>query len=322
MKRSNRLIILIGVFLAMIAFVGVVVLGGRGGGTNNGGNSPSASPSTSTVMVVAAKTQIKVGEKITTDNVELKEITQAEMDQYPDAFTSVQDAIAVGTVGVNLNEGDILRKSDYVPFGAVLQGQDIAPLVGKGMRAVAVDVDDVNGVGTLIVPNDHVDVILSVYVPYVTDESVDPTTKTIKWKIGSGDVTTKVVIQNRKVLQVLTPPPSVDTTTGTQAQANPSITPKPSDNTVRMTTNHIILILEVTPQETEVIRWAQRAENKTDGWNYLTLGLALRSPDDYNETTPTVTQGITFRQLVTLYQVLPVDPRGWLPADLVSKIAW
>ena len=43
-------------------------------------------------------------------------------------------------------------------------GQDIAGAVASGMVAVTMEVDQVNGVGTLIVPGDHVDIVLSVWM--------------------------------------------------------------------------------------------------------------------------------------------------------------
>ena len=41
----------------------------------------------------------------------------------------------------------------------------------------------------------------------------------------------------------------------------------------------MMVILEVTPDEAEILRWAQRAE-KTDPQNYIDLSLALRSDKD------------------------------------------
>ena len=65
---------------------------------------------------------------------------------------------------------------------------------------------------------------------------------------------------------------------------------------------------------------AQR-EEKTDPQNYITLGLALRSDKD-NDAPAVTTPGITFKQLVTIYGVLPLDPRAVLPADLAKQISW
>ena len=55
MKRSNRLVLLVGVFLAIVAFIGVILLMQGGGG--GGGTDPNA-PVTE-VNVVVAKNDCK-----------------------------------------------------------------------------------------------------------------------------------------------------------------------------------------------------------------------------------------------------------------------
>ena len=74
------------------------------------------------------------------------------------------------------------------------------------------------------------------------------------------------------------------------------------------------------PDEAEIIRWAQR-EEKADPQNYITLGLALRSDKD-NDAPAATTPGITLTQLVTIYGVLPPDPRAIIPADLAKELSW
>ncbi len=317
MKRSNRLIILIGVFLAMIAFVGVVVLGSRGGG--GGGSAPSVTTEPP-VSVVVAKSDIKIGEKITNSNVGTVTMTRAQRDDLGSGtFSDIGQVLGL-TAASNIAEGAYLYKDkNFAATGAVIAGQDLAPAIDPGMRAIALDVDQINGVGTLIVPGDHVDVILSVYVPQIGFDALTSGKTNVKVNGAAADVTTKLVIQNRKVLAVLTAKPPDQPVT--PANPNPSATPTPTDNSVWLNSQHQIVILEVKPEETEVIRWAQRAENKMDSWNYMTLGLALRSNQDDN-AADVKTQGMTFRQLTVIYNVLPPDPRGVIPADLLGKITW
>jgi Flp pilus assembly protein CpaB len=67
------------------------------------------------------------------------------------------------------------------------------------------EVDQVNGVGSLLVPGDHVDIILSVWMDqlHITNDNASS-----PWKIDSRagrQVTTKMVIQNRKILATLLP---------------------------------------------------------------------------------------------------------------------
>ena len=69
MKRSNRLILLIGIFLALVAFV-LVIVTLQGGGSGSAG--PSAAPTTAQVVVAARV--IDLGATIVEKDVELKEV--------------------------------------------------------------------------------------------------------------------------------------------------------------------------------------------------------------------------------------------------------
>ena len=80
------------------------------------------------------------------------------------------------------------------------------------------------------------------------------------------------------------------------------------------------LIVEVMPEEAEVIRWAQRAE-KLDPQNYIDMSIALRSDQD-NSLPNSVTPGITFKMLVDKYGVLPLDPRAIIPPDVARQLQW
>jgi len=61
LKRSNRLILLIGVFLAVVAFVLIVIL--LGSGPNRGG--PGETPAPSPISTVIAAQDIPLGATIT-----------------------------------------------------------------------------------------------------------------------------------------------------------------------------------------------------------------------------------------------------------------
>ena len=61
MKRSNRLVILVGVLLAVLAFVGIVVLLGQNTGKPNAEKVP--------VTVTVAKADIAIGDSVTPDLV-------------------------------------------------------------------------------------------------------------------------------------------------------------------------------------------------------------------------------------------------------------
>jgi len=147
-------------------------------------------------------------------------------------------------------------------------------------------------------------------------------TPTDKFKVTLGsaqDVTTKTVIQNRKILVTLLPPATA-TQPAVNTGASPTPVPQATAQTVTNTGVHMIVVVEVKPDEAEIIRWAQREEGMTPQ-NYITLGLALRSDQDDNAPDVT-TPGITLKQLVTIYGVLPPDPRAIIPADLAKELSW
>jgi Flp pilus assembly protein CpaB len=324
-KRSNRLLILLGVFLAVAGGLGTVILiSGSNNGGNNGGNNgnPAASPTPTPeplTTVVIAKQNINLGDKITAAMVDTKKLTiSAQQALGTDTFSDVSQVIGK-VAGGNIASGQVLLASrDFLPPGTVPDGQDIASLVGTGMRGVTVEVDQVNGVGTLLVPGDRVDVILSVYMDQLGLTTTDSNKTSIDLKGGS-QVTSKTVIQNRKVLITLLAPEATTNAAAAPASSNAPVA-APTQPVVQNTGRHMLVVLEVKPDEAEILRWAQR-EEKTDPQNYIDLSLALRSDKD-NDLPDATTPGITFKMLVDKYGVLPLDPRGILPPDLAKGISW
>ena len=322
MKRSNRILILIGVFLAAIAFFGVVLI-------SSNSNSPSTSSATSTptaepkTPVVVAGRDIALGETISDAMVTVKQVTLSQAAAYgTDTFSSL-DQVRGKIAASEIQMGDPLHNGvDFfhpIP-GAVTQGQDISSSIDPGYVAISMEIDQINGVGTLIVPGDHVDVILSVYVQQIALAKVNNNGTPIS--IGGGtDVTSKMIFQNCKIIATLAPPatPAASPAPGV---AGTSPTPVPTATAAMITNNgqHIVVIIQVKPDQAEVIRWAQRAE-KSDPQNYIDLALALRSPKD-NDAADVTTLGVTFSELVTRYGVLPLDPRGVIPAHLADGIKW
>jgi Flp pilus assembly protein CpaB len=269
---------------------------------------------------VIAKVDINLGDKITTDMVTTETMTLSQRDALGSDTFSAPSQVAGQVAGGLIKKGDILyADKSFLPAGAFVQGQDLAPAVAAGKVAVAMEVDQVNGVGALIVPGDHVDIVLSVWVNQVHITGILGAAKVDLG--GSLDVTTKMVIQNRKVLAALLP--AVVPTTeqgGANTGASPTPAPKPSAATVTNSGAHMIVVVEVLPDEAEIIRWAQR-EEKPDVQNYITLGLALRSDKD-DDAAAVTTPGITYKQMVLLYGVLPPDPRAIVPADLAKLISF
>ena len=265
--------------------------------------------------MVVAKQDINLGDRITADMVATESMSISQAAALGgDTFVSVNQVIGK-VAGGQITTGQVLLGSrDFLKPGQAVDGQDIAGAISAGMVAVAVQVDQVNGVGTLVVPGDRVDVILSVYTDQVSLTVKDQNNVSIS--IGGGSaVTTKMVIQNSKVLMTLLPPTDA---TVAASSANPYATPTAA--IIQNTGRAMIVILEVTPANAEVLRWAQRAE-KQDPQTYIDLSLALRSTKD-SSAADTTTTGITFKMLVDKYGVLPPDPRGNLPAELTQGVSW
>jgi Flp pilus assembly protein CpaB len=323
-KRSNRLLILLGILVAITGgILAVAVANGSGGGSGGGGNaqaSPTPTPEP-TVQVVIAKTAINLGDKITSDMLDVKTMTLSERTALgQDTFDS-KDQVIGKIAGGTISAGQVLIPSrDFLNPGSMAAGQDIAGAIATKMVAVSMELDQVNGVGTLIVPGDHVDIILSVYTDQLSIENKDAAGNAISLTGGS-QVTTKMVIQNRKILATLLPPvASAPTTAPVAGESAAPIAPRATTPVVQLDGRHMVAIIEVKPEEAEVIRWAQRAET-AGTQNYITLAYALRSDKD-NALADTPTSGVTFRMLVDKWGVLPPDPRGELPVDLAKGIQW
>jgi Flp pilus assembly protein CpaB len=317
-RRSNRLIILLGVFLALAGGLATAVVISTGSG--GGGKSASASPSPTAeplTTVVVAKQDINLGDRITAEMIGTESLTISQAAALGgDTFSNPNQVIGK-VAGGQITTGQVLLGSrDFLKAGEMVDGQDIAGAISPGMVAVSMQVDQINGVGTLVVPGDRVDVILSVYSDQVSLTVKDQNDVSVTVAGGTA-VTTKMVIQNRKVLATLLPPVE-NTGAGAAASAGPIATP--TQAVVKNTGRLMIVILEVTPADAEVLRWAQRAE-KQDPQNYIDLSLALRSTKD-TDAADTSTTGITFKMLVDKYGVLPPDPRGILPPDLARGISW
>jgi Flp pilus assembly protein CpaB len=268
--------------------------------------------------VVVAKQDINLGDRITADMIGTQSLpVSAVAAMGGDTFSDPNQVIGK-VAGGQITTGQVLLGSrDFLKPGEMVDGQDIAGAIASGMVAVAMQVDQVNGVGTLLVPGDRVDIILSVWTDQVSLTVKDQNDVSVALPGGLA-VTTKMVIQNRKVIATLLP--AVDSTGATTVTASGEPVAGPTQAVVQNNGRTMIVILEVSPADAEVIRWAQRAE-KQDPQNSIDMSLALRSTKD-SDAADTSTTGITFKMLVDKYGVLPPDPRGILPPDLARGISW
>jgi len=292
LKRSNRLIILIGILLAVVAFVGVLILGSGGGGTGGGGATPPP-----TVKVVTSKVDIALGTVVSADMLSTKD---ENSDLVPvNAVTEPKSIVGV-PVRQTVYAGQVMQTSMFSAAG-VSSSVEILKNLEPGFRAMAVQVDQVTGVGTIIQPGDRVDVVIAfedtdAKFPVVAE---GPTTregvplqdvrnfKVIDDTLNNTSI--KVLVQNSKVLGTLLPPPPEQT----GQQASPP--PESSSGEVALTGQQQIVILQLTAQQVELVRFAQLDGN---------LSLVLRATGD-KDAPPDVTTGITLFELVEKWGVLP-----------------
>jgi Flp pilus assembly protein CpaB len=340
-KRSNRLLILLGLLIAISASLvaaAYVSSGSGGSGTDTGTLASPTPTSEPNVTVVCAKkgADIQVGTTITSDMVEACSVSISDRDKAgAGTFASVSDVIGK-IAGETITKGSIIVASqDFYTNGAVVAGKSLSNSIKSGKVAVSIEVDQTNGVGTLIVPGDHVDVILSYYMEQMaiseTLQSGGTGVASIQLA-GGAALTSKMIFTNCRVLATLLPASLLTATEAAvpqPASSGPVATAVPSDDLVQFTGRHEYVIIEVTPEEAEVIRYAQRAE-KQDPQNYIDLGLALRSSSD-NGTDADLAAipgkdgqpgGITATQLIAIYGVLPPDPLSTLPSALGAKVRW
>ncbi len=292
MKRSsNRLVLLVGVFLAVVAFV-LIAVQMSGGSSGSGG--PSQAPTT--VNVVVAAKDLALGTKITADAVTTKPIAVA--DKPADSYGDTSQVIGQ-TVRQDVTSGQLIDSVVLNSGGSI---QDIH--VPAGYVGIAVQVDQVTGVGTLIKPGDRVDVVTGFssfpLVSYKESAAPSPrsaaspgaSTAPVVMDLPYDPNSVKTVVDGLQVLGTLLPPAQ-------NAQ------PAPSGQTGGTSLNgqQQIVILAATSQQAEAIRFAQVSG---------TIALVLRSAADCQaqdgtpKSCPIIpTTGVTLRKMVDDFGVLP-----------------
>ena len=298
MKRTSRVFLLGGIILAIIVFVLIILLFSNGT-TGSNGNTGQPPPVTQ-LDTVYATIDIPLGTQVTSDMVATHKVDVTTRSAT--AFSSVNDVVGQiirTTVVANTD----LDASMFASSGIVAS---VTPNLDKGMRAMSVQVDQVTGVGTLIQTGDHVDVIVgfggstagSTCGTGFQLDNIDPKTGLITPISALGGSSVKMVVQSSKVVGTLLPPPAA-------AAANSGAAASNAPSGTSLNGQQEIVLLEVTAQQAEVIRYGQ-----VDGC----LSLVLRSPKDYvdastppNPVVPPLdpTTGVILKTLVDQYGVLP-----------------
>jgi Flp pilus assembly protein CpaB len=279
-NRSNRLVIFVGVLLAILAFVGIVILL-----NNPGGGSATASPTT--VTVVIAKADIKIGDPVTPDKVTTKEVDPAAVLQTPIHSTSqVTGQPALYAIP---KDSQVTQEALGLGLGGICISCQLQP----GEKAIAFQVDRVTGLDFLIQPGDHVDVVLGAQLT-VLQPTADTVTKPANQQRfetvpGLEKVrSVKTILQDKRVLYV--------SQTRIKSQTQPEASPTPGTTNQaqpQAAIENVIIVIAGTDQDAEVIKFAQN-----DVTEVGPLTVALRSTTDHDKET---TSGITIDRLVSQY---------------------
>jgi Flp pilus assembly protein CpaB len=316
LKRSNRLILLIGLFLAVVAFVGVILLT-QNNSSSGGGGTPTTTAAPTTAKVVKAAVDIAAGTNITASMVELADVplVAAGPDTIPDT------GLAIGkTIRRAVTKGETLGYSFFVNSGVETNVTDGLP---RGLRGMAIQVSQVTGVGTLIQNGDHVDVVISMKIQNVVPDPKNPGQVI---NVGAPQGSVKMVLQNVLVIGTLLPPAS---TSNSQVIASPTPTPSgqtrsgPLGPTTSLNGQSEMVVVAVTANQAEIIRYSQLYADPAAGDN---ISLVLRSPKDYIKVDASgnpvldangnpvsivppadTTDGAILKTLIDKYGVLPPD---------------
>lgn len=286
MKRSNRLVILVGVLLAVLAFVGVVIV-------LNNTQTPDSGPAVVPVKVLAATEDIAIGDPITSDKVEVIEVDPAAV-----VGTRFAD---VSQVNGQRALYDIVSGSQ-VPKEAIAGGITdtcIECQLKPGEKAIAFQVDRVTGLDFLLQSGDHIDIVLgaTVQVLQPTAETVDASPGEQRFEPVQGleaAKTVKTVLTDKRVLYV-----SATRIRSTTVQATPSPGQTAPPASAALETDAVIIVFAGSDQDAEVIKFAQN-----DFSIVGPLTAVLRRTADAEEGVPEEeTTGITIDLLFENYGI-------------------
>lgn len=199
-------------------------------------------------QVLVARKSIGVGERLSADSVQWQDWPEGAlrseyvtMSAMPDAPASLTGAVARFEFfpGEPIREAKLVR-SDQGYLSAVL---------AEGMRGVSVGVTALSGAGGFVVPNDHVDVLLT--------------------KSTAAGQQSELILSNVRVLAIGARLGELGATGGQEDPNAPATTPVPF-------VEPTIATLELTPGQAETLVNSASAGE---------LSLALRSVADFNKTS-------------------------------------
>ena len=276
MRRTSRLVLLLGIFLAALTFVVVLFLS-QPGTPPQGQAGPSAPPTQ--LPVVVAVSDIPLGTVVTADLLTTRTIAVTSIET--NALGDVSQAVGK-TTRTNIVASQQVHSTDF-------QNRAVPLTVPTGKRAFPIQVNELTGVLNLLDVGDNVDLIVSLrgdafpVVQVLADGSV-----TVVSGINPLSIKLPLLLQDIQIIGVLDAPAPAPA----EGQAGaPAASTKPV-----ITGANKLLVLAVTPAQAEVLLFA-----RTTG----TLDAILRPPSDAGQTVETT--GVILKTLVDLYGVLPPE---------------
>jgi pilus assembly protein CpaB len=284
-RRSNRLVILVGVLLAVLAFVGIVVLLNQGGGPTGPEEDPRET-------VLVATEDIALGDPVTPELVEEQLVDPEAVVPTPLRSTSqvngqpalfaIQAGAQVTAEAVGLGEGQII---------------DLSARLEPGEKAIAIQVDRVTGMDFLVTPGDHIDIVMSQNITVLqetadsvanTDPNAPPRFETVQGL--DNQRTVKAVLQNKRVLYVSASRARPVQAPTEEGEEQPTEAPPEIDT--------VVIVIAGTDQDAEVIKFAQ---NDLGEIGSLTALIRSTADDELAPDAEEDTLGITIDQLVDVY---------------------
>jgi len=286
-KRSNRLVILVGVLLAVLAFVAIVIL------LNQAPDQGPDGEEVTTVPVLVALEDIDLAEPVTPEKVEVQQVDPAAV------------------IGTGLSSPSQLQGQPAlipVPAGSQVSGEtvgiggpgaviDISAQLNPGEKAIAFQVDRVTGLDFLVTAGDDIDVILSQQISVLQetadsaanpDPSAPPRFEAV---VGLEDQrSVKAILQDKRVLYVSATRAQQPEPTDTNGDG---VVNEDDDQPAEAVIDSVIIVFAGTDQDAEVIKFAQNNFGEVGS-----LTAVVRHADD-DEIEDTL--GITIDQLVEEY---------------------
>ena len=281
MKRSNRLVILVGVLLAVLAFVAIVILLNQ--------REEAVAPEEVRETVLVATQDIEIGDQVTPDLVAEELIDPEAVQPTPlRSTTAVSGQAAVFPIPAGSQV-----TAESIGLGNIL-AVNLPALLEPGEKAIAFQVDRVTGVDFLVKPGDTIDIVTSQLINVLqetadsaanTDDAAPPRFEAIPGLEAARSV--KAILQDKRVLYV----------SATRAQEQEPIDvngdgviDEQDEQPEQAVIDSVIIVIAGTAQDAEVIKFAQN-----DLAEVGSLTAIVRNADD---DAVEETLGITIDQLV------------------------